>query len=163
MLNEETAHPAGAPQQSPDQTARVRWTQQNGAMVYARNHAFPVGSPVSYHPADTHPSAVEYLLGALGGDLIQSVSRAAARQGVSVYALEASVSGRLNNPLVALGVVGEEGNPGLEEIACTLYVSADAEAPVLEALWQAALAASPLFHTLRRGVPSLRLEMSVVL
>lgn len=165
MLNRgEQSRPAGAPE-NPPQTARVRWSGRDPreATVTARNHAFPVGSPLSFHPADSHPSAVELLLGALGADLVLGFRRAAERRGVSVYALEASVSGLLENPLVALGVVGEEGGPGFAEIACTLYVSAEAEADELEPVWHATLAASPVAHTLLRGGGVLlRLEMAVI-
>lgn len=151
---------AGAPE-PPLWTARVLRIGGAAATAHARNHVFPVGPSVSFRPQDAHPSATEYLLGALGGDLVNAFTRAASRRGIPLDALEASVSGRLNNPLVALGVVGETGHPGFEQISCTLYVSADAEDSTLEEIWQAALAASPLVHTLQRGV-TLSLKMHLV-
>ena len=90
------------------------------------------------------------MLGALGGDLVRGFEVQAARKRVAVDALELRLSGRLNNPLTHLGVVGETGHPGLESIEGTLYVSADADAGVLEEMWQETLTRSPLFNTLRR-------------
>jgi hypothetical protein len=66
--------------------------------------------------------------------------------------MEASIFGRLNNPLVFLGVVGESGHPGFEEISCTLYVSADADKETLKEVWRTTLARSPLVSTLDRCV-----------
>lgn len=133
-------------------TSRVSWTGENWATAYTRNHAFTVGGQASFREADAHPSAVDYLLGALGGDLISGFASHAARRGVEVDAMEASISGRLNNALVYLGVVGESGHPGFETISCTLYVSAGAEERILKEVWQTTLARSPLVNTLDRCV-----------
>jgi uncharacterized OsmC-like protein len=132
--------------------ARVSWTGEGGATSYARNHAFAVGGQASFREADAHPDAVEYLLGALGGDLISGFASHAARRGIEIDAMEASVSGRLDNPLVFLGVVGESGHSGFRAIACTLYVSADADENILEEIWQTTLERSPLANTLDRCV-----------
>jgi hypothetical protein len=133
-------------------TSRVSWMGESRATAYTRNHAFTVGGQASFREADAHPDAVEYLLGALGGDLISGFASHAARRGVEVDAMEASIFGRLNNPLVFLGVVGESGHPGFEEISCTLYVSADADKETLKEVWRTTLARSPLVSTLDRCV-----------
>ena len=133
-------------------TSRVSWTGEGRATAYTRNHAFTVSGQASFREADAHPDAVEYLLGALGGDLISGFASQATRRGVEVDAMEASISGRLNNPLVLLGVVGESGHPGFETISCTLYVSADADEKILKEIWQTTLARSPLVNTLDRCV-----------
>jgi hypothetical protein len=122
------------------------------ATAYTRNHAFTVGGQASFREADAHPDAIEYVLGALGGDLISGFASHATRRGVEVEAMEASIFGRLNNPLVYLGVVGESGHPGIETISCTLYVSADADEGILKEIWQTTLARSPLVNTLDRCV-----------
>ena len=141
--------------------SRVIWTGEGGATAYARNQAFTVGGQASFREADAHPDAVEYLLGALGGDLISGFASYAARRGIEVDAMEASISGRLDNPLVFLGVVGERGHPGFRTISCTLYVSADAEEEVLDEIWQTTLARSPLANTLDRCV-DLNLDLRAV-
>jgi hypothetical protein len=78
------------------------------------------------------------------------------------FRLEIKLSGRLNNPLVFIGVVGEAGHPGFEEITGTLYVSTDAETALIQEIWQVTLARSPLVNTLRRCVV-LSLDLNVVL
>ena len=143
-------------------TARVRGIGENKATAYARNQAFAVSGQASFKEVDPHPSAIEYLLGALGGDLITGFGAHAARRGIVVDALEASISGSLNNPLVFLGVVGETGHPGFETISGTLYVSTDADEPVLQEVWQETLARSPLVNTLQRCV-TLSLELQITL
>jgi hypothetical protein len=143
-------------------TARVRGTGENRATAYTRNQAFAVYGQASFKEADPHPSAVEYLLGALGSDLVTGFAAHAARHGIVVDALEASISGRLNNPLVFLGVVGETGHPGFEAISGTLYVSTDADEPILQEAWQETLARSPLVNTLQRCV-ALSLELQITL
>ena len=130
----------------------MSWTGEGRATAYTRNHAFTVSGQASFREADAHPDAVAYLLGALGGDLISGFASQATRRGVEVDAMEASISGRLNNPLVLLGVVGESGHPGFETISCTLYVSADADEKILKEIWQTTLARSPLVNTLDRCV-----------
>ena len=142
-------------------TSRVSWTGEGRARAYTRNHAFTVGGQASFREADAHPDAVEYLLGALGGDLISGFESHATRRGVEVDAMEASIFGRLNNPLVYLGVVGESGHPGFETISCTLYVSADVDEEVLKEVWQTTLTRSPLVNTLDRCV-SLTLNLHAV-
>ena len=131
-------------------TVRVERVGENEAKAYTRNHAFVVGEQAGFGETDAYPSAVEYLLGALGGDLIRGLEAQAARRRVAVDALELRLSGRLNNPLTHLGVVGETGHPGLEAIEGTLYVSAEADESALEEMWRAVLERSPLFQTLRR-------------
>ena len=146
--------------------ARVRWVhdaQASGshAVAYARNHAFSIGQQASFKEADEHLSAVEYLLGALGGDLLSGFQTQAKRHGVFLADLEVKLSGRLNNPLIFIGVVGEAGHPGFEAITGTLYVSTDAETSLIQEIWQVTLARSPLVNTLRRCV-ALSLELKVV-
>ena len=143
-------------------TVRVERVGEQEAKVFSRNHVFVVGEQASFRETDPHPSALEYLLGALGGDLVRGFQIQAARQRVDVDALEVMLSGRLNNPLTHLGVVGETGHPGLESIQGTFYVSADADRSALEELWRTALERSPLFNTLRRSV-ELSLELRVML
>jgi uncharacterized OsmC-like protein len=139
-------------------TMRVRWVAHNEAVVYARNNSFSIGQPASFRQSDPHPSAVEYLLGALGGDLANGFQACASERGVQVDDIELKLSGRLHNPLVYLGVIGETGDPGFAEITGTLYVSADADEDTLKAIWQTTLERSPIANTLKRGL-SLRIDL----
>ena len=132
-------------------TVRVRWTGDRGAQAYARAQSFGVGAQASLHESDPAPSAIEYLLGALGGDLACGFHREASAQSIPIHGLEVSLAGRLDNVLVHLGVVGEHGHVGLTSITGTIYVNSDADETTIEALWKATLARSPLFTTLSRS------------
>ena len=83
-------------------------------------------------------------------DLLAGLQREAARDGVSLNDAELNVSAALDNPLVALGVIGETGSPALAELRGTLYVSGQADAGVLARIWQRALERAPVYATLRR-------------
>lgn len=121
------------------------------ATVYARNHSFTVGQPVSFKERDPHPSAIEYLLGALGADLANGFAKEAARQGIVIDAMEMAISGRVENVLVHLGVIGETGEPLVSEVTGTLYVSTDGDENALQAAWQATLQRSPIANTLKHA------------
>ena len=129
---------------------RVQRTEARTARAYGRGHAFDIGSQAGLRNLDDAPSAVEYVLGALGGDLVCGLERAAEGQGVPLHAIEISLNGRLDNILVHLGVVGEQGHPGLASIEGTAYVGSDAEEDAIQRAWQRTLDRSPLYHTLTR-------------
>jgi len=130
---------------------RVRHLHDGASTVYARNNAFTVGPPASFRDTDPNPSAVEYLLGALGADLTNGFSAAARELGIQIDALELALSGRLANPLVVLGVIGEGGEPHFVEFRGILYVSADAGEDTLQEIWRTTLERSPLANTLKHS------------
>lgn len=140
-------------------TVRVRADASRTLTVHARNHAFPVGEPLSFRPTDPLPAAIELMLGAFAADLAATFRALAAKQRLPLDALEFSATCTLNNPLVHVGVIGEEGHPGIERIEGTLYVASDACESELAALWETTLTRSPLYNTLRHAVElSLRLQ-----
>jgi hypothetical protein len=141
--------------------ARVRGVGEHEATVYARNQAFTIYKQASFKETDPYPSAIEYMLGALGGDLANGFTASASRRGIVIDAIEVTVSGRLHNPLVFLGVVGETGDPGFEAISATLYISTDADEVIVGEIWQETLARSPLVNTLQRCV-ALSLNLHIV-
>ena len=130
---------------------RVRYTGPGESRAYARNHAFSVGRGVSFRDSDPHPCGIELLLAALGADLFAGWQVELDRTSARVHAVELTLSGRLGNPLVSLGVVGESGDPGLAEITGTLYVSAEADERCLQDLWRRVLEHSAIHATLSRG------------
>ena len=130
--------------------------------VYSRNHSFSVGRQASFDVKDPHLSAVEYLLGALAADLTAGFQVQAERRRTLITSIEMKLSGRLKNALTHLGVVGEEGQPGVDSIDGTLYVSSDAAPADLEHLWQNVLARSPLFNTLKHCV-SVAINLQAIL
>jgi hypothetical protein len=142
-------------------TLRVRWNTGQASTVYARNNAFTVGPPASFREQDPYPSAVEYLLGALGADLTNGFQKNAQARGVDLDALELALSGRLEHPLAYIGVIGETGNPYLSEIEGTLYVSTHSDADLVQAAWRTTLERSPVANTLGRGA-TIRIELRLI-
>jgi hypothetical protein len=65
-----------------------------------------------------------------------------------VGSVEAVVHGELDNPLTYLGVIGEQGTPGLERLTVKLYVETLEEEADIRAAYDELLARSPLFQTL---------------
>jgi OsmC-like protein len=129
---------------------RVQRTGAGAARAYARAQSFDVGSQASLRESDPQPSAIEYALGALGGDLLWGLERAAESEGLTLHAVEVALKGRLENILVHLGVVGEAGHAGIAAIDGTIYVSTEGDAAALESAWQATLSRSPLYNTFTR-------------
>jgi uncharacterized OsmC-like protein/TusA-related sulfurtransferase len=132
--------------------ARVRWTGEMQARAFVRNHGFAVGQPASFETQDPAPSAVEYLLAALGGCLVVGFQWRASQRGIEVRNLEISLKAQADNILVFLGIE-EAGHPGLRAVEGSLYVDADAEDEILEALWDETLLRSPVTQSLARQVP----------
>ncbi|MSQ32833.1 MAG: OsmC family peroxiredoxin [Dehalococcoidia bacterium] len=141
-------------------TLRVRAGSKGPSTIYVRRRQFQAGEPLHFDPEYAHATAVEYLLAAIGADLVGGLQVIARRQSLQMNQVEAVVSGKLNNPLTYLGVVGEEGHPGLEQVAVTVYVSsAESEARIRQA-WDEMLKRSPLVNTLK---PTVRLDLTVKL
>ena len=129
---------------------RIHWDGGLQATVFCRNHSWAVGQPASFDVRDDAPSAVEYLLGALGACLAMGFQIRASQQNVEIDELEISLSGQIDNIFVFLGTE-QAGHSGFKEIKGTIYVASDADEEVLETLWEETLAASPITNTLTRG------------
>jgi hypothetical protein len=134
--------------------ARVGIDAEGRASVFVRKHAFVVGRPLDFDAESGAVSAVEYLLGALGADVLNGFRIEARRRRLRVDRAEATVEGRLDNPLTHLRVVGETGHPGLAEASVKVYASSPDPEGVLRDAWIDALERSPLICTLR---PTVRL------
>jgi TusA-related sulfurtransferase len=139
--------------------ARVRVTGAQKSTVYCRNFSFDVGQPASFEEKDAHPSALEYLLGALAGALAAGFSTECSRDGIEIDDVEATVRGSLHSPLAVLGL--DEGDPGLERATLILFVSTLADAARVRAAWERAVARSPIAATLRKAA-ALELKISIV-
>jgi uncharacterized OsmC-like protein/TusA-related sulfurtransferase len=132
--------------------ARVRWSGGMQAKVSVRNHVFAIGQPASFDTADPAPSAVEYLLGAVGGALATGFQWRARMAGIETRNLEVVVRARSADILVFLGVEAG-GDPGLTAIESTIYVDADAEPAQLDAILADTLRRCPVVRSLQRAVP----------
>jgi uncharacterized OsmC-like protein len=122
------------------------------AKAFVRNHAFSVGQPASFDTQDVAPSAIEYLLAAVGSCLAVGFQWRASRHGIEVRYLEVSLQAQAENILVFLGLE-EEGHPGMKRIDGRLYVDADAADDVLQDIWQETLQRSPVTQSVARQVP----------
>jgi hypothetical protein len=126
-----------------------------------RKHSFVVGPPLDFDQEADAVSGIEYVLGALGSDVLNGFRAEAKRRRLLLDRAEATVEGRLDNPLTHLNVIGETGHPGLSEASVKVYASTpDPEARVREA-WADSLERSPLVRTLRGSV-DLTLELVLV-
>jgi len=131
---------------------RVRSTGSGEAMAYVRTHQFGIGAPVHFDEEYHRVTALEYVLAALGADVVTGFRTLARRRRLSIDHVESVVSGELNNALSYLGVIGEDGHPGLERITIRVYVGSDESEEQLRQVWQEVLARSPLVHTFAPAV-----------
>jgi hypothetical protein len=107
-------------------------------------------------------SALEYVLGAIGADLVNGLQTLARKRRLAIERIEAVVEGELNNPLAYLGVIGETGHPGLQRVQVKIYVASLEEEAAIRRLWQEVLATSPLVYTFQAAI-RLDLRLQVVI
>ena len=132
-----------------------------GTRVYVRKNLFDVGLPLTFDSAYPAITALEYLLGAIAGDLVAGLKDLGRRQRIAIDNVEAVIQAELQNPLTHLGVVGESGNPGIESLAVKVYVDTPVEETVVRGLWDEVLRRSPMWHTFRTLVRfDLQLELT---
>jgi hypothetical protein len=135
---------------------RVLSSAGGRAVAYARRRHFEIGAPVQFDEEYDAITALEYVLGAIGADLVNGLQALAAKRRIPVDEIEAAVSAQLNNPLMYLGVIGEQGHPGIEKIAIRVYVNSPADEAEVRLLWDEVLIRSPLVWTFGK---SLQLEL----
>jgi hypothetical protein len=127
------------------------------ARVSVGRRQFSIGRPVEFDEASPHVAAVEYVLGAVGGEVVNGLREFARRRRLAIDAVEALVSGELQDGLAYLEVIGEAGRPRLRRIAVKVFVaSVDHEAT--RAVFDEMIERLPLISTLREAA-----EVDVVL
>src|SRR3954454_17217160 len=87
------------------------------ARVSVGRRQFSIGRPVEFDEASAHVSALEYALGAVGGEVVNGLREFARRRRLSIDAVEAVVTGELQDGLAYLEVIGETGQPRLRRIS----------------------------------------------
>jgi uncharacterized OsmC-like protein len=138
---------------------RARSTGKLKSTAYCRNFSIELGQPASFESSDKHPSAVEYLLAALAGDLTTGFATECAKSNLQVDDIELSVSGKLHNVLAHLGL--EDGDASFSSIEMKCFVSSfDDEQKVHEA-WERTIRRSPVTATLRKAV-DIKFKLSIV-
>lgn len=133
-------------------TVRVGRTRLAPVRVRTRAHGFDVAQSLDFGAKAEATSALEAFLGSLGADVVLQFTDLCDRRRLLLDQIEAKVEGRLGNALVALGVVGEEGDPGLSDVRLTVLLASPADPDDLRAAWDEALRRSPLVATLGRSV-----------
>ena len=143
---------------------RVRVSSVEGetARVSARRLQFTVGRPIEFDPESGHLAALEYVLGALGAEIVNGLRVFARRRRLAIDNVEAVVDGTLDNPLTYLEVIGETGHPGLSRLSVRVYVASPHDEPTLRRLWDDTLARLPLVCTLR-DAGSVRFDLDLTM
>ena len=129
-------------------SVRVRSTEAARCTVFARNHDFVVGRPITFDREDPDLSAMEYAAGALAADVVGTFRKVARERRVVLDEVEATIRGTLQNDLAFLGVVGESGEPSLKKLTLKIYAGSGSPAGEVRAAWEAALRRSPLATSL---------------
>ncbi len=129
------------------------------ARVSVGRRQFSIGRPVEFDVASPHVAALEYALGAVGGEVVNGLREFARRRRLSIDAVEALVTGELHDALTYLEVIGETGRPRIRRIAIKLFVAA-ADDHATRALFDEMIDRLPLIGTLREAV---ELDVELVL
>ena len=109
-----------------------------------------MGQPASFEESDKHPSAVEYLIAALAGDLTAGFATECAKSNIEVDDIEMTISGGLKNVLAHLGL--EEGDPSFESIEMKCFVSSFEDETKVREAWSRTIRRSPLLVTLQKAM-----------
>jgi TusA-related sulfurtransferase len=139
--------------------ARARSTGSLKSTVYCRNFSINVGQPASFEESDRHPSAVEYMLAALAGDLTSGFATECAKSNIEVDDIEMTISGRLKNILAHLGL--EDGDPSFESIEMKCFVSSFEDEGKIREAWSRTTRRSPLLVTLQKAM-DITLKLAVL-
>jgi hypothetical protein len=118
------------------------------ARVSVGRRQFSIGRPVEFDDASPHVAAIEYALGAVGGEVVNGLREFARRRRVAIDAVEALVTGELQGGLAYLEVIGESGRPRLARIAVKVFV-ASGDHHATRALFDEMIERLPLLSTLR--------------
>lgn len=133
-------------------TLRVTAVPPLGSTAHARKHSFTSGAPLSFDAEYGAITALEYLLGAVGADLVGGIQTVARRRRVEIDDIEVVVHGVLHNPMVYLRVVGEAGDAGIRAIEARVYISSLDDEARVRAVWTEVLETSPIANTLTKAV-----------
>jgi hypothetical protein len=121
------------------------------ARVSVGRRQFPIGRPVEFDDASPHVAALEYALGAVGGEVVNGLREFARRRRLAIDAVEALVTGELHDGLAYLEVIGETGRPRIRRIDVKVFV-ASVDATATRALFDEMIERLPLVSTLRQAL-----------
>jgi hypothetical protein len=130
---------------------RVTAPRASEARVSAGRRQFSIGRPVEFDDASPHVAALEYALGAVGGEVVNGLREFARRRRLPIDAVEALVTGELQDGLAYLEVIGETGRPRISRIAIKVFVDA-VDGTATRVLFDNMIERLPLVSTLRQAV-----------
>ena len=130
---------------------RVTAPDPDVARISVGRRQFSIGRPLEFDEASPHVAAIEYALGAVGGEIVNGLRAFANRRRLSIDAVEAVVSGTLENGLTYLEVIGEQGQPRIARIHVKVFVAAG-DAAGTRILFEHMLDRLPLVCTLRAAL-----------
>ncbi len=139
---------------------RVTAPSPDVARVSIGRRQFSIGRPLEFDETSPHVAAIEYALGAVGGEIVNGLRAFADRRRLAIDAVEAVVSGALESGLTYLEVIGEQGQPRIARIHVKVFVSAVDEVAT-RALFDHLLDRLPLVCTLREALP-LTIELVLI-
>lgn len=131
---------------------RVTAPDADVARVSVARRQFSIGRPLEFDEASPRVAAIEYALGAVGGEIVNGLRAFADRRRLPIDAVEAVVTGELMNGLTYLEVVGEHGQPKIARIRVKVFV-ATGDGAATRALFEHMLDRLPLVCTLRAALP----------
>lgn len=132
-------------------TLRVTAPDRDVARVSVGRRQFAIGRPLEFDEASPRIAAVEYALGAVGGEIVNGLRLFAGRRRLAIDAVEAVVTAELDRALAYLEVVGEQGPPTIARIHVKVYVAC-ADGPAVRALFAHLLERLPLVSTIGRAL-----------
>src|SRR4051812_24647741 len=95
---------------------RVTAPDPDVARVSIGRRQFSIGRPLEFDDQSPRVAAIEYALGAVGGEIVNGLRAFANRRRLPIDAVEAVVSAALERGLTYLEVIGEEGPPKIVSI-----------------------------------------------
>tara|TARA_B100001750_G_C15324018_1_gene503706 strand:+ start:293 stop:823 length:531 start_codon:yes stop_codon:yes gene_type:complete len=130
--------------------SRVVWQSGFRVKAYMRQHVVEMDEPEGLTATDTATSAHEQLLSAMGSCMAVGFVLNATKRGITIHDFEIAMEGSFDNIRKWAGVE-DSGNPGYGGITAKAFVSADADASVLQEIWDLAVEGSPVTQTVKRG------------
>lgn len=137
---------------------RVTTGGRGQARVSVRRHQFVVGRPIDFDAESSTVMALEYVLGALGAEVVGGLHEFAGRRRLMLDNVEALVQGEIEDPLVYLDVIGESGRPRIGRVDIKVYVASPETGQIVRQLFEDVLTKLPLVGTFR-GVVHLDIQL----
>lgn len=143
-------------------TVRLKTDKKGISRCFTRQHEFRIGEALSFDSEYENVSALEHVLGAIAADILSTIRKLSRKKRIEVEELEAVIESELENPLVYLQVIGENGSTAIKKVSLKVYISSFGTEEEVAELWKETLHISPLVQTFQKSV-KLNYEYKLVL